>query len=320
MKTRPARWAWCIASALMISCACTALAGSARVGAVVQTQPGYRLLAGDGGVFTFGARATTGPRLPTRPNARRTRPSASCPRARATRLASTPDGDGYWILNRALGKIYAFGDAGSFGQPADQFAGVGAEFVPAFVSIVSTPNGHGYWVLALEPSDAGRVMHFGNAGFFGDTQTIISQTHRSFNGIPVALAATPDGNGYWEVHSDGGVFAFGDAHFYGSMGGAHLNKPVVGIAPTGDGKGYWLVASDGGVFAFGDARFGGSLAGKRLAGPVVGIARNPLGSGYWLASSDGGVYALGGAPFFGSMGGKPLNKPVLAIASSGAAA
>ena len=65
----------------------------------------------------------------------------------------------------------------------------------------------------------------------------------------VGMAVTPDGNGYWLVGSDGGVFAFGDATFMGSMGGRLLNAPVVAIASTPDGKGYWLVASDGGVFA-----------------------------------------------------------------------
>ncbi len=30
------------------------------------------------------------------------------------------------------------------------------------------------------------------------------------------MAATPDGGGYWLVASDGGVFAYGDAGFYGS--------------------------------------------------------------------------------------------------------
>ncbi len=38
--------------------------------------------------------------------------------------------------------------------------------------------------------------------------------------------------GYWEVAKDGGVFSFGTAHFYGSMGGTHLNQPVVGIAAS----------------------------------------------------------------------------------------
>ncbi|MHB8220211.1 MAG: hypothetical protein ACYDHU_07795, partial [Acidimicrobiales bacterium] len=46
----------------------------------------------------------------------------------------------------------------------------------------------------------------------------------------VGLASTPTGRGYWEVSSDGGLFAFGDAGFYGSMGGKALNAPVVGLA------------------------------------------------------------------------------------------
>ena len=32
----------------------------------------------------------------------------------------------------------------------------------------------------------------------------------------VGMAATPDGDGYWLVASDGGIFSFGDAAFYGS--------------------------------------------------------------------------------------------------------
>ena len=72
------------------------------------------------------------------------------------------------------------------------------------------------------------------------------------------MAATPDGKGYWLVASDGGIFSYGDATFYGSTGAIRLNKPIVGMAATPDGKGYWLVASDGGVFTFGDAGFYGS--------------------------------------------------------------
>jgi len=61
------------------------------------------------------------------------------------------------------------------------------------------------------------------------------------------------------VASDGGIFSFGDAQFYGSMGGHPLNEPVVAMESTADGRGYWMVASDGGVFAFGDAGFVGSV-------------------------------------------------------------
>ena len=44
------------------------------------------------------------------------------------------------------------------------------------------------------------------------------------------MAATPDGKGYWLVASDGGIFNYGDAGFYGSAGGIHLNEPIVGMA------------------------------------------------------------------------------------------
>ncbi len=47
------------------------------------------------------------------------------------------------------------------------------------------------------------------------------------------MASTPDGRGYWEVASDGGVFSFGDAPFVGSLGGTVLNKPMVGMAVDG---------------------------------------------------------------------------------------
>ncbi len=116
----------------------------------------------------------------------------------------------------------------------------------------------------------------------------------------VGMAATPDGKGYWLVAADGGVFAYGTAGFYGSMGDSSLAAPVVGMATTPDGKGYWLAAADGGVFAFGDATFYGSMGGKFLAGPVAGIASLPGGNGYWLVGDDGGVFAFGAASFLGS--------------------
>ena len=62
----------------------------------------------------------------------------------------------------------------------------------------------------------------------------------------VTVAATGDQHGYWMVASDGGVFSYGDARFFGSTGNIRLNRPIVGMAATPDGGGYWLVASDGG--------------------------------------------------------------------------
>lgn len=105
--------------------------------------------------------------------------------------------------------------------------------------------------------------------------------------------------GYWIIHSDGGVFAEGDAVFYGSMGGKPLNSPIVSAAVTPSELGYWLVASDGGIFAFGDAEFHGSMGGVTLNKPIVDIACTPTGKGYWLLAADDGIFSFGDAVYEG---------------------
>ena len=114
--------------------------------------------------------------------------------------------------------------------------------------------------------------------------------------------------------SDGGIFTFGSAQFYGSTGSLHLQRPVVGITPTADRGGYWLVASDGGIFAFGNAGFHGSIPGaglnpagsglpRSLNAPIVGMVPSTDGGGYFMVASDGGVFAFGDAKFEGSCPG-----------------
>ena len=132
----------------------------------------------------------------------------------------------------------------------------------------------------------------------------------------VAMASTPDGRGYWVAAADGGVFSFGDASYFSSLGATALYAPVVGMAATPDGGGYWLVAADGGVFSFGNAVFHGSMGATPLAQPVVGMAATPDGGGYWLVAADGGIFSFGDAVFHGSMGAKHLNEPVNAMAST----
>ena len=129
--------------------------------------------------------------------------------------------------------------------------------------------------------------------------------------------AAPDGRGYWEVASDGGIFAFGSAAFYGSMGGASLGKPIVGMVATPNGRGYWEVAADGGVFAFGNATFEGSVPGQgiRTTVPVVGMTATPSGGGYWLVGADGSTYTYGDAIFLGSLAGIRLAAPVVGASS-----
>jgi hypothetical protein len=133
---------------------------------------------------------------------------------------------------------------------------------------------------------------------------------------PAAAAANQPTPAYWLVASDGGIFSFGGAPYYGSTGGTVLNKPVVGMAATHDGGGYWLVASDGGVFSYGDAHFYGSTGSMVLNKPIVGMAATPDGGGYWLVASDGGIFSFGDAHFYGSTGSIVLNKPVVGMAAT----
>ena len=131
-----------------------------------------------------------------------------------------------------------------------------------------------------------------------------------------STSSTLDVPAYWLVASDGGLFTFGGAPFYGSMGGQPLNKPVVGIAATPDGKGYWEVASDGGIFSFGDATFYGSTGSMTLNSPIVGMVASPSGKGYLLVASDGGIFAYGDAKFYGSLASYPLSRPIVAAATT----
>jgi len=131
---------------------------------------------------------------------------------------------------------------------------------------------------------------------------------------PTATPTPSSQHGYWLVGSDGGIFSFGSAQFYGSTGSLTLQRPVVGITPTTSDGGYWLVASDGGIFSFGNAGFFGSIPGlglapagstdpKRLNAPIVGMVPSADGGGYFMVASDGGVFAFGDAKFEGSCPG-----------------
>jgi hypothetical protein len=48
----------------------------------------------------------------------------------------------------------------------------------------------------------------------------------------VGMAAMPDSKSYWLTASDGAIFSFGDAGFFGSEGGRPLNAPIVAITAT----------------------------------------------------------------------------------------
>lgn len=98
-----------------------------------------------------------------------------------------------------------------------------------------------------------------------------------------AETGKPSTASYWLVAADGGIFAFGDAGFFGSTGDLPLAQPIVGMAATLTGKGYWFVAADGGVFAFGNADFHGSATGSSRPDPIRAIVASATGGGYWLS-------------------------------------
>ncbi len=116
---------------------------------------------------------------------------------------------------------------------------------------------------------------------------------------------------------DGGVFAFGNAPFLGSLPGLGVKptQPITGLVPTGTDGGYFLVGKDGGVFAFGNATYLGSLPGNGVhRDDIIGIAATPSGNGYWLVAADGTVYGFGAAQTLGSATG--TSSPVTAIAGT----
>ncbi len=242
--------------------------------------PAYRMVAGDGGIFTFGDRnfwGSTGDIQLNQPIV-----------GGATRGS---DFDGYWIVARD-GGVFAF-NAEFHGSLANEVLSAPA------IAIEPTPTGEGYWI-ALED---GTIRGFGDAGDFGDMSA------ETLNEPIIGMSVTPSGQGYWLVARDGGIFSFGDAAFHGSMGDQRLNAEVIDLGPTPDGNGYYLLGADGGVFSFGTAVFHGSTGDMQLNEPVVAMLVRE--DGYWFTAADGGVFTFGDLEFLGSMGAVQLNAPVL---------
>jgi len=323
----------------------TALASSATsatapvVATSATTTGGYELAGADGGVFDFGNAGFYGS---TYSDGLTGLHGAHALAAPIVGIASTPDRRGYWMVG-ADGGVFNFGNAGFYGSTySDGLSGLGGAHPlrSPIVGIASTPDGKGYWLVAKD----GFVYSFGDADYYGDIfsdgLTGLSGPHPLSAPI-VGIAATPDGQGYWLVGADGGVFNFGDASYYGNtysdgltgLSGPHpLSAPIVGIAATPDGQGYWLVGADGGVFNFGNAQFHGSTYSDGMTGlggahplqsAVVAIASTQNGLGYRVVTKAGMVYDFGSANFDGDTfslgltglgGAHPLSAPIVGIA------
>ena len=108
---------------------------------------GSWLVAGDGGIFSFGDAAffgSTGALTLNQP---------------IVGMAATPTGHGYWLVARD-GGIFSFGDAAFFGSVA------ASPLARPVVAMAATASGRGYWLLTGE----GGVFGFGDAASFGNAE------------------------------------------------------------------------------------------------------------------------------------------------------
>lgn len=78
------------------------------------------------------------------------------------------------------------------------------------------------------------------------------------NHPPRCIVNRPQGDGYWIVAYDGGVFAFGEAPALTAIGGDPVER-IVSADAWPDGEGLTCLGEDGGVFALGSARYMGRV-------------------------------------------------------------
>ena len=212
---------------------------------------GYALLTSFGKLFTYGDFADDGDESTTALN----EPIVG--------MAATPTGKGYWFV-AADGGIFTFGDAlfyGSMGgtspQQADRRHGgharraraTGSWPPTAASSPSATPSSTAPWAArsSTSRSSAWRRPRPGRATGSWPPTAASSPSATPSSTAPWAARSSTSrssawrrprpGKGYWFVAADGGIFTFGDAQFYGSMGGTVLNKPIVGMAATPTGQG-----------------------------------------------------------------------------------
>jgi hypothetical protein len=162
---------------------------------------GYDMVAGDGGVFSFGTLPYCGSAGGTKLN----KPVVG--------MALTHSGGGYWLV-ASDGGVFSYGNATFYGSAG------GMKLNEPVVGMAATPDAGGYWLVA---SDGG-VFSYGDAVF-----------HGSAGGTPlsnpiVAIAPTGDNGGYWLFGNNGAVLTYGDAQSLGSLSAVTLNQPIVGVA------------------------------------------------------------------------------------------
>jgi hypothetical protein len=234
-------------------------------------------------------------------------------------LNANQEGDAYWSEAVQVTQTFQVNQATPSSPLIDNVPTNATEF-GTYVASVFTSGDGAISVTSISTAVCtvgadGRTITFVGFGVCTLAAYVAQGTHYlSGTGSNQSFPVNPAARGYWLVGSDGGIFSFGAAAFYGSMGGTPLQRPVVGITPSASRTGYWLVASDGGIFSFGNSSYYGSIPGvglhpagsglpNSLNAPIVGMVPSVSGHGYFMVASDGGVFAFGDAHFAGSCPG-----------------
>ncbi len=219
-------------------------------------------------------------------------PSATNPAVVA--VVAGADGNGYYVL-RSNGEVDAYGEP-SYGAPAPESLPLGT--TATGIALDSATGG--YWVV----SSNGKVQGF-NAPFLG--QPHIPPRGWGQHPAAVAIAAAPDGTGYYVLRANGAIGAYG-VKGHGSLGG-HLHygttAPVVAVALAVDPVtgGYWIATSTGDVVNFDAPGDGSPLAssrGRYDGVPVTAIAAATGGTGYYVLRANGVIDSYG-ATLHGSL-------------------
>ena len=104
--------------------------------------------------------------------------------------------------------------------------------------------------------------------------------------------------GYWQVRTDGRIYAFGDARVYPPGWGLIHTGQVLGMAIHPDGTGYWTIDNLGRIVSAGDAQWYTDPFDEGR-NDWTDVAPTPSGNGYWALARDGRVYAYGDATSYG---------------------
>ncbi len=237
---------------------------------------------------------TTSPQTTTttKPSKTKTKTTTTASPSSPPSLQSSTPTDGYWLVG-SDGGIFSYGLA-----PFEGSAGSLTLQRPV-VGITRTPDNNGYWLVA---SDGG-VFAF-NAPFVGSLPGL--GLHPAGSGLPnslnapiVGMVPSANGQGYYMVAADGGVFAF-NSTFAGSCPGiGGCSGTAVAVAPDASGNGYWLATSTGNIYAFGNAPYFGAPGPQTT--PITSMVRTPDGGGYYIVDAAGQVFAYGDATFQGGL-------------------